>query len=262
VLGFRYNQLLARRGEYSHRIVYGIDYRAYLNNCTLGNFGAVGCGPAAVNVTVMPINFAYSGNWEKPGRITDFYVGLSQNIPGATHGRENDFNAVRPSPNAGKGASSYYSMLRFGASTLNAFENNWQVRAAFNAQYTADSLVPGEQYGITGATSVRGFLEREIIRDNGLVANLEFYSPNIVGKLFPSEGNLRTLLFYDMAAGSNNPLSGEARQQVSISSIGTGLRWKFQRSFNLSIDLARVVKPGGNNKTGDMHGHFSVYFGF
>ncbi len=262
VLGFRYNQLLARRGEYSHRIVYGIDYRAYLNNCTLGNFGTVGCGPAAVNITVMPISFAYSGNWEKPGRFTDFYAGLSQNIPGANHGRENDFNAARPSPNAGKGASSYYSMLRFGASTLNAFENNWQVRAAFNAQYTADSLVSGEQFGITGATSVRGFMEREIVRDNGLVANLELYSPNIIGKLFPIEGNLRALLFYDMAGGSNKPLSGETRQPISISSIGTGLRWKFQRNFNLSIDLARVVKQGANNKAGDIHGHFSVYFGF
>src|SRR5674476_371040 len=69
VYGLRYNQLLERRGEYSHRIVYGLDYRAYKNACGLGVFGAAGCGPAAVDVTVRPISVAYSGNWAQPGRI-------------------------------------------------------------------------------------------------------------------------------------------------------------------------------------------------
>ena len=262
VYGLRYNQLLMRRGEYSHRIVYGLDYRAYENDCSLGNFGAAACGPAAVDVTVTPISLAYSGNWAKPGRISDFYVALSHNIPWAVDGQESDFNAARPSPNGGDGASSRYTILRFGASMVNAFESNWQVRAAFNAQYTSDALVSGEQFGIVGATAVRGFLEREIARDTGFFANLELYSPNLAGKLIPGEGNIRALLFYDIASAANDPLAGEDKQQSSIASIGVGIRWNIQRNFNLRFDLARVMDEGGSKKDGDLRGHISVYLGF
>jgi len=262
VYGLRYNQLLARRGEYSHRLVYGLDYRAYKNECALGDFGTAGCGPAAVDVTVRPVSVAYSGNWAKPGRISDFYVALSRNVPGAGNGQESDFNAARPSPDGGDGAPSRYTVARFGASAVNAFESNWQVRAAFNAQYTSDALVAGEQFGIAGATAVRGFLEREIVRDTGYFANLELYSPNLAGTLIPGEGNLRGLLFYDIASAANNPLAGEARQKVSIASIGAGFRWNIQRNFNTRFDLARVVDEGGGRKAGDLRGHISVYLGF
>jgi hemolysin activation/secretion protein len=262
VYGFRYNQLLVRRGEYSQRLVYGIDYRAYKNACSLGDFGAAGCGPAAADVSVRPLSLAYSGNWTKPGRISDFYVALSRNLPGVVNGGESDFNAARPGLTSESGAPAHYRILRFGASVVNAFDSNWQLRAAFNAQYTRDALVSGEQFGVAGATAVRGFLEREIARDKGYFANLELYSPNLVGTLVPGEGNLRGLLFYDLATAGNNPLSGEVRQKSSIASIGAGLRWNIQRNFNLRFDLARVVEAGGSQKTGDLRGHLSIYLGF
>ena len=261
VYGLRYNQLLERRGDYSHQIVYGLDYRAYKNDCTLGNFGAAGCGPAGVDITVRPISLAYSGKWEQPGRIADFNASLARNIPGGNNGHERDFNAARPSPNGGNGAPSSYSIFRFGATLVNEFENNWQIRAAFNAQYTPDALVSGEQFGIAGATAVRGFLEREFTRDSGYFANLELYSPNL-SKLLTGEGSLRALVFYDAAKAGNNPLSGEAKQQVTISSTGAGLRWSIQRNFNMRLDLARVIDGGGSEQSGDVRGHISVYYGF
>lgn len=262
VYGLRYNQLLARRGEYSHRIVYGLDHRAYRNECALGDFGAAGCGPAAVDVTVRPISVAYSGNWSRPGRISDFYAALSQNIPGAANGQESDFNAARPSPNGEDGAPSHYTILRLGASTVGAFESNWQVRGAISAQYSEDALVSGEQFGISGATAVRGFREREIVRDTGYIANLELYSPNLAGRLVPGEGNLRGLLFYDVGRAAFNPLAGETTQHVSIASVGAGLRWNIQRNFNMRFDWARVTDSGGSKNAGDFRGHLSVYVGF
>ena len=215
-----------------------------------------------MDVTVRPVSVAYSGNWAKPGRISDVYAALSHNVPGAPNGSESDFNAARPSPNGEVGASSHYTILRFGGSTVNAFESNWQVRAAVNAQYTTDSLVSGEQFGIAGAPAVRGFLEREIARDTGYFANLELYTPNLIGKLVPGQGNLRGLLFYDLASAANNPLAGEERLQVSIASIGAGLRWNIQRDFNLRFDFARVVNEGGSRQVGDYRGHLSVYLSF
>lgn len=262
VFSVRYNQLLQRRGEYSHQIVYGIDYRAFNNECALGDFGEAGCGPSAVDVTTTPISVAYSGNLAKPGRIFDFYMALSRNLPWADKGGESDFNAARPSPTGRDGAPSDYTILRFGASTVRAFENNWQVRAAVNAQYSPDALISGEQFGITGATSVRGFLEREIVRDTGYVANFELYSPNLAGRLIPGEGNLRGLLFFDFAGAADEPLDGEAERSLTVGSLGAGFRWNIHRNFNLRFDLARVVNGGGSQRSGDLHGHFSLFVGF
>ncbi|MDP2694781.1 MAG: hypothetical protein Q8O58_07945 [Gallionella sp.] len=121
-------------------------------------------------------------------------------------------------------------------------ESNWQIHAAVNA--------------------VRGFLEREVARDTGYFANLQLYSPNQMGKLFPGEGNLRGLLFYDIARAANNPLAGDTKEQVSIPSMGTGVRWNIQRDFNMRFDLTRAMDEGGSKKTVDLCGHISVYSGF
>ena len=109
---------------------------------------------------------------------------------------------------------------------------------------------------------MRHLKEREIARDTGYFANLEVYSPNLAGTLIPGEGNLRGLLFYDLARAANNPLDGEVRQHASIASIGAGLRWNIQRNFNMRFDLARVTEEGGSREAGDLRGHISVYFGF
>ncbi len=145
---------------------------------------------------------------------------------------------------------------------VNAFAGNWQVRAAFSAQATSSALVSGEQFGVAGATAVRGFQEREIARDTGYFVNLELYSPNLMGKMVPGNGNLRGVLFYDVARAANNPLAGEDNLKASIASIGAGLRWNVERNFNVRFDLARVIDEGGNGKAGDFRGHISAYFGF
>lgn len=261
VYGLRYNRLLERRGEYSHQLVYGFDYRAYQNTCSLGDFGNDGCGPAAVDVTVAPLSISYSGNWARPGRIAEFYVTGTQNLPGATHGDESDFNAARPAPDGNGGASSDYRILRSGGSIVQGIGSNWQLRAAVNAQYTPAALITGEQFGSAGATAVRGFLEREIARDIGYSSNLELYSPNLVGTLIPGDGNFRALFFYDMARTENQPLAGEERQRSSIASAGVGFRWNIARNLNIRFDMGRVINAGGSQRAGDYHGHLSLYMG-
>lgn len=260
--GIRFNQLLRRRGEYSHRLVYGIDYRAFENNCTLGQFGDEACGSAAADVTVMPVSVAYRGNWARPMLISDFYLSLSHNIPGVTNGKDEDFNAARPSPLGEEGAHSNYLILRLGASMVNAYNSNWQTRIAVNAQYTPDALVSGEQFGIAGVTAVRGFLEREFVRDTGIIGNLELYTPNLPGELIPGESNVRGLMFLDIAAAANQALAGETRRSTLISSLGAGLRWNIGRNFNLRFDMARVLDADGDNRAGDWRGHISVFLGY
>lgn len=268
VLGLRYNQLLARLGEYSHRLVYGLDRRAYKNSCTLVDFN-IGCGSAGASVTVRPVSLTYSGNWATPGRVTDFNLGYARNLPGGANGKDADFDAARPSNaldannNPVPGASSHYSIARVGASNVSAFAGDWQFRAALTMQLTSDALVSGEQFGVAGANAVRGFLEREVARDKGSIASVEIYTPNLADKIAASRGALRALVFYDRGSAENNLLAGQTDTlKTTISSIGTGLRWVIEKSFSVRFDLARVVDEAASKNKGDFRGHVALYYGF
>jgi hemolysin activation/secretion protein len=264
VYGLRYNQLLARKGEYSHRIVYGFDERQYENACTLGDFGSAGCGPTGASVTVRPLSLTYYGNWAAPGRVTDFNVGYARNIPGGPNGTDADFDAARPSSSPGEaGASAHYSLERAGASQVNAFAGDWLFRAALLAQFTSDALVSGEQFSIAGATAVRGFLEREIARDKGYVVNVEVYSPNLAEALHAGKGPLRALVFYDYGSAQNILLAGQTDTlKTIIASTGAGMRWNIEKSLSLRLDVAWVLKGAASESRGDTRGHVFLYYGF
>lgn len=267
IYGLRYNQLLRRDGELSHRFVYGLDQKEFDNTCMLDmtalGLGPSDCGSSGKDVTVRPFTFTYSGNVQRPGQIWDFFFTFAQNLPGTAHGKAEDFAAVRPSPAGGNGASANFKALRFGGSITHAYASDWQSRVALSAQYSGYSLVPGEQFGIAGSTAVRGFMEREIARDKGWFSNLELTTPNLGSRLgLDNSHNLRGLLFYDFGAASNNALLGELKQQASISSAGVGARWTIEKNFNLRFDLGRVLDEGGARRKGDYRGHVSAYYSF
>jgi len=266
VFGLRYNQLLSRSGEYSHRLVYALDRRAYKNVCTLILAGGVSaaCGGApGASVTVQPASLTYSGNWAAPGRVSDFNLGYSANIPGGSNGKDKEFGEARPSNAPGEpGAKAHYSIARAGASHVGAFAGDWQLRGALTAQLTSDALVPGEQFGVAGANAVRGFLEREVARDKGYIATVELYTPNLADTLVANKGALRALAFYDVGSAQNNPLAGETDQKTMIASVGAGLRWAIEKSFSLRFDVARVQKEAASKKQGDYRGHLALYYGF
>lgn len=212
VFGGRYNYILPRRGEYEHRIVGGIDHRAYINTCVLNLANCLG----VADITVRPLSATYSGQQSGAASQLSMFFTLAHNLPGGSKGSTVDFEATRPLA----GARADYTLTRYGASHFRAYASDWQSRFAFNGQYTQDALIPGEQFGIGGASTVRGFLEREISNDKGYVLNAEIYTPELAPTLGWEAGNLRALAFVDYGGvRRNNALPGEVTR-ASISSVG------------------------------------------
>ena len=256
VFDVRYNHYLPQAGEYSAKIIYGLDYRAYANNCSLGNFGAAGCGAAAYPVTVHPLSLGYDGTLRRPAFSANINVTLSHNIPGGSNGSQADFDLVRPSPTGGAGAPANYTILRFAGSMLGALPRGLQYRVALSGQYTPDALVSGEGFGLVGANAVRGFLEREISTDKGGVLNLELYSPELAGKLNSENGSsLRLLAFLDAGRGWNVPLAGEASNTQRVASTGVGIRYLHSKSLTIGLDFARVIDSSGTANNVGKTGH-------
>ena len=97
-----------------------------------------------------------------------------------------------------------------------------QVIFRTNVQLTTDPLFAMEQYSVGGALSVRGYLENQVVRDNGYDVSLEYRYPLV------QDGDGRSVLtlapFID-AGGSNNTTLANGSAPDFISSVGVGLRW-------------------------------------
>ena len=241
--GARYNQNFGKRDNYEPKLVYGLDFKAYRNS--LQFFGM----ELGTNVTVHPVSIGYIGAWSLPRGEASVGLTLARNIPGGKNGSQQDFTLARV------GAKAAYSTLRLSASHAQVLDNDWQWRALFNGQYTPDALVPGEQFGVGGAATVRGFLEREVANDSGANLNLELYTPNWCGD---GGYQCRALAFYDTAwVRRNHGLPGEI-DSMAIGSAGLGLRILLNRYANLQLDYAHVVNPGQTGRRDANRLHFRV----
>lgn len=246
VSGLRYNHNLGRSGNYDSRVIFGLDYRAYKNSVSvidtqLGN-----------DVTVHPVSIGYSGTWALAGGEVGFNLTFSQNFPGGSRGGDNDFNLARA------GAPVKYSVFRYAASYIQVFNGDWQFRLGLSGQTTNDRLVPGEQFGIGGNATVRGFLEREVANDRGHLFNAEVYTTNLAPMLGMDPLNLRALAFFDAGYVSRiGALAGEA-ESASISSIGLGLRLTHDKNLTFAVDYGYVLDAGGSQSKGDQRLHFRM----
>jgi hemolysin activation/secretion protein len=239
ILGIHYNQNLTRIGAYEHKVTLGLDYRAFENNVDFLGF------QLGNNVTVHPVSLTYAGVLSFDKLNAGFYLTGIQNIGGTWDGRDDASNFE----NARTGAPRNYNMLRLGANLGYAPGGDWQARAVFNGQYTNDRLVPGEQYGIGGANSVRGFQERELADDRGYSGSFEIYTPDLCKLFNVSAVQSRLLVFYDRGYVSRrDPLPGE-RSSTEIAGIGPGLRITDGKRFSLSADCGFVVEPPNENTT-------------
>jgi hemolysin activation/secretion protein len=112
-----------------------------------------------------------------------------------------------------------YTQRVFGATEL---------VARFAAQLASAPLYPFEQIAIGGPSTVRGYIQNALVRDNGIVASLEARIP-LTAVTLPyistqdNSGTLRLAMFVDGGGGWNKtyptPIPG------AIGSAGIGLQW-------------------------------------
>ena len=261
VAGLRLTKYLPRLGEVDQRLVLGLDHRDYINNCNIVGQPAGACGNAGESVSVQPISLEYVV--QKGGAMPlGASIGVQHNLQlGGGHASDASFEAVRP------GARPHYTVLRLSLFAGYSLANDWRVQARMVGQGSAHALVPGEQFGIGGGSSVRGYEERELTGDSGLTASLELTSPNLMPLLQPagtdSAAVLNLVSFID--AGWVSKRQGDAcnfsQTECSLGSFGLGLRY-VNGPLQLRLDLAHAAEPAVRTGRHDTRAHVSVSYSF
>jgi hemolysin activation/secretion protein len=241
ILGARWHYHLPRHGNLEQRLVLGVDQRAFRNNVTLGGISLV------PDITVQPVSLGYASQRRMSAAEWNFNAAVARNLPGGVDGDAAAFGRTRP------GADPEFTHLRYAAGYTRALAGDWQARAALTGQYTRDLLVPGEQYGIGGPDSVRGYLLREAASDTGHALQLEAYTPDLAARLgLAGTWRARLLGFHDLGqVRRNDPLPGELAGKF-LASAGFGLRLTRGRSVSLRLDLAHILRDHASRQAGDL----------
>ena len=257
IAGARVVWYLPRLGEFDQRLTTGLESRAYLNDCSVAGLPAGACGAAGESVSVQPLSLEWAA---QQGGSTPmlFTVGVTHNLAlGGTHGDQADFDAVRP------GAPRRYTVWRAGAQASMPVLEEARLAARLSLQHSGDALVSGEQFGLGGALSVRGYEERELSGDSGWQLSVELLTPRLGTDWLPTTADLRLLAFAD--AGEVHNQDGLACRANSAtcraSSVGVGLRLGWG-PVQLRADVARAMQNAISTDRGDWRAHIAISASF
>lgn len=283
VLALRWNHIYPREGEYTSRLVLGYDQKNTLNACR--NAGAPLIGVGCVTLLTTPVSATYSGQWQMPNVAMEFNAGAAYNL--ALYGSQDQWRYNYASN--GRATERNFLIYKAGGSYFRSLPGDWQVHGGVVAQYSDEPLPSGEQLGLVGSTAVRGFSERALSSDSGVVVNLEAYTPDLAplvaawGLTIP--GNLRLVAFHDFAYGWSRPKDNQAwitetgassgtaitalNERVTVSSIGLGLRYGLGKDVSAKFDWARILESSPANRStpnapidDQWRVHFSLSAGF
>jgi hemolysin activation/secretion protein len=255
--GIRGTAYLPRLGETDQRLALALDHREYINQCEVGGLPSGACGSASATVSVTPLTLEYAARAAGPPSWGVVVSGLANLGLAGTHTDRASFDAVRPGARAG------WSALRGAANFNLPFAQRWLLRGRLALQWTGDALVNGEQFGLGGSGAVRGYEEREVVGDRGLLASLEVVAPEWLERPRPDSPSLRGFAFFDGGSVSNllgAPCNGD-RTRCTLSSVGLGLAGE-GRSLQARIAAALALQDGTLTRRHDARLHFSLIYTF
>ncbi len=247
VYGFIYNRPLLTDGNFNHEWSVGLQHKNFDNK---SEFGTADLGGA--DVVSVPLELGYSFSRQAPGKSFFGSVTLVQEV--GDDDDEYDFD--RPEAESG------WSALRFNITYDQLFAEAYLFHAGFSGQQTDSLLISGEQFGVGGVGTLRGFEERSVTGDSGYQLSLEVWFPPLTSY------NLRFLVFTDFAHTEFNDgdLPGNDGVEFDLSSAGAGMFWSWKENLSVSLNYGVIGEGGGLdtsiNDDGDDKLHFSAVYRF
>lgn len=254
IFGAKLTHRLDSAPESEHKLGLGFDIKDFRNDCSLGAFGAAGCGEAGASIRLRPITFSYSGSHARPAWLAQWSASYSRNISGGRGGREHDFAAARGRANPD------FNIFRASASAQAPLDQ-WMLHLGGQWQETRDALVLAEQFGLGGAQSVRGYAERAASNDRGYVGNIEIYTPELAQRFEIPGLSLKAVGFMDRGVARRNhrlPEETGATAETWLSSVGVGLRATLGKTWSLNLDVGHVMESTAGRDRGNQRAHFSL----
>ena len=247
IYGARWAYPLVSAATDTQSVTLGVDYKRFRQTVVLSTQPAVNTPINYTNLTL-----AYAGSWSDGARLTS--VGASANFgPRGVPNNSDGFAAKRF-----KGEANYF-YVKLNATTDLALPAGFQLQLRADGQFAIEPLITNEQYSISGADAVRGYLEAEVLEDKGARGTVQLQAPELKRQALDL-GNL--FLFYDIGrALAIDPLPGEPAK-TQLRSFGTGLHLLPAGPVTASLTWAFPLVNGPYTHRDDARFLFTIRGGF
>ncbi len=245
--GFFYNRPMLTDGNLTHEWSVGVQHKNFENKSEFNNAQLSGA-----DIISVPLELGYSFNRQGPGNSFFGSATLVQEI-----GDDDDeYDQDRPEAESG------WTALRYALSYDQLFAGEYLFHFGFSGQQSSELLISGEQFGVGGVGTLRGFEERSVTGDSGYQMSLELWFPPV------TTYELRFLVFTDLAHTEFNDgdLPGNDGVEFDVSSAGVGMFWSWKESLSVSLNYGVIGDGGGLdttiNEDGDDKLHVSAVYRF
>jgi hemolysin activation/secretion protein len=241
VFGVSYSRPMLTDSNFNHQWSIGFQNKLFENEFDFG--GDI----SNTDVGSFPLELGYGFSYaaKSSSFSGNFYYDL--NIDSGRNNSDEDYELVRTD------AKNDWTAMRYNLAYDLIFSKDWLFHAGLSGQNSSDLLISGEQFGVGGSSTLRGFEERSVTGDSGYQTSFEVWTPAF--------SNVRYLLFTDQAKIKLND-SGD----YDLSSYGVGLRWSWKQQLSISLDYAVINEGGGPdttiNQDGDDKAHFNLIYRF
>ena len=223
-MGLNYSHYLAPEGGYRSYVTLGLEDKRF----DVTEIAGVPIPTQQVRRS-RPVSLGYTARVQSDSAAWGYNAELVANL---VSGKGNNLTAYQ-SEDARIGTAAF-KVLRANANYLTGFGNGWLWAVRGQVQVSGDALISGEQFGLGGASSIRGTSERPISGDKGMMASLEVSTPDVAP-------GLRMLGFVDAGwLRNNNPNGTTKLSSDQLASVGLGLRYS-AGTLGLSAEWGRVV---------------------
>jgi hemolysin activation/secretion protein len=236
-LSFRYDLRLAPLGAWQQQLQLGYDFKRSNNDLEFGGFQVFDS-----NTHIHQFVLAYDANGRDPlgpaSASATFVVS-----PGYFDGDDNNaaFNTAR------LGATARYSYMQLAGQHDVALPAGFAFSAHGVFQWTPDTLLPSEELGLGGDSSVRGYDPYVVEGDRGWDLQTELRTPPFA--FGTTNVALQPFLFFDAGHVWNRIDEPTEPNNGSLISVGAGLRFQASRFVNIRGTFGvplRAALPDGS----------------
>lgn len=222
-------------------LTFGVDYKHFLESIALASQTSETGQTVNTPISYVNLSFAYAGSW-----TSDLLQGSL--VSSANFGPRGAPNNSDTFANKRFKGSANYFYTKIDGSLAIRLPKGFQLSLRADGQFAVEPLITNEDFSITGANAVRGYLEAESLSDSGLVGSVQLQSPIWQVKAWPI-GDV--FFFYD--AGRSrviDALPGEPGA-VTLRSWGTGLNLLPGKPVTGILTWADPLSDGSNTRRGD-----------
>ena len=239
IIGARAVMTLPARENFFHTLSMGVDYKHFGQTMRSTAPTVDGINNFSTPITYFAAVASYGATFQGEKSLTQ----LNASITAAMRPAGDDW---RQFDNKRAWASGSFTHLNVDLAHTHELPEGFQFWTKVAAQVSDGPQVSSEQFSVGGMDTVRGYLESEVLGDDGIVGNIEIRSPD-VGSMLQKEmkdetgqGNPRFTTFNEwrffgfVDAGHvrvQRPLP-EQQTRFDVWSYGAGTRFKVFEGFN------------------------------